>query len=251
MWQLIIFSFLSKNVQDRYKTRKECTSFPDCLTLSFCDFIGDLLPQWACFTLHSRKTFFLIRHIANTSVRTCMPACWLFSIVVTSSLMWAEKLPTLWTWFRYMTKCKPERTVCSCDITYSWHQIRRIFLSQEWENKINPTNQPWLSPFSPPAASIRDDMKFTWNVHVHYFVNMCIYIIYIYYVHCIYFKFVLFHISYTCHTYNIDFKYSTLTRSFVYSYHKDVECDKMTKIKVCLWNTDYAPGGIKVQKSYI
>ena len=33
-------------------------TFLDCLALTFCDFIGDLLLEWACLTLQGGTTFF-------------------------------------------------------------------------------------------------------------------------------------------------------------------------------------------------
>ena len=33
------------------------STFLDCLALTFCDVIGELLPEWACLTLQGGKTF--------------------------------------------------------------------------------------------------------------------------------------------------------------------------------------------------
>ena len=43
-------------------------TFLDCLALTFCDVIGDLLPEWACLTLRGGTTFLLTSKLADISV---------------------------------------------------------------------------------------------------------------------------------------------------------------------------------------
>ena len=43
-------------------------TFLDCLALTFCDFIGELLPEWACLTLQGGTTFLLTSKLADIPV---------------------------------------------------------------------------------------------------------------------------------------------------------------------------------------
>ena len=48
--------------------------FLDCLALTFCDIIGELLPEWACLTLQGGTTFLLTSKLADipvSRVRNC------------------------------------------------------------------------------------------------------------------------------------------------------------------------------------
>ena len=40
----------------------------DCLALTFCDVIGELLPEWACLTLQGGTTFLLTSKLADIPV---------------------------------------------------------------------------------------------------------------------------------------------------------------------------------------
>ena len=42
--------------------------FIDCLVLTFCDIIGELLPEWACLTLQGGTTFLLTSKLADIPV---------------------------------------------------------------------------------------------------------------------------------------------------------------------------------------
>ena len=44
------------------------STFLDCLALTFCDVIGDLLPEWACLTLQGGTTFLLTSKLADIPV---------------------------------------------------------------------------------------------------------------------------------------------------------------------------------------
>ena len=43
-------------------------TFLDCLALTFCDVIGELLPEWACLTLQGGTTFLLTSKFADIPV---------------------------------------------------------------------------------------------------------------------------------------------------------------------------------------
>ena len=43
-------------------------TFLDCLALTFCDVIGELLPEWACLTLQGGTTFLLTSKLADIPV---------------------------------------------------------------------------------------------------------------------------------------------------------------------------------------
>ena len=44
------------------------TYFLDCLALTFCDVIGESLPEWACLTLQGGTTFLLTSKLADIPV---------------------------------------------------------------------------------------------------------------------------------------------------------------------------------------
>ena len=53
-------------------------TFLDCLALTFCDVIGELLPEWACLTLQGGTTFLLTSKLADipvSRVRKSDPLC--------------------------------------------------------------------------------------------------------------------------------------------------------------------------------
>ena len=43
-------------------------TFLDCMALTFCDVIGELLPEWACLTLQGGTTFLLTSKLAEIPV---------------------------------------------------------------------------------------------------------------------------------------------------------------------------------------
>ena len=43
-------------------------TFLDCLAVTFCDVIGELLPEWACLTLQGGTTFLLTSKLADIPV---------------------------------------------------------------------------------------------------------------------------------------------------------------------------------------
>ena len=68
---------LSLNVVISYSCLKQCkidlkctidVTFQDCFTLSFCDVIGDLHPEWACRTLLGGTTFRLASNLADIPI---------------------------------------------------------------------------------------------------------------------------------------------------------------------------------------
>ena len=50
-------------------------TFQDCLALTFCDVIGELLPEWACLTLQGGTTFLLTSKLADIPVSRVRNAC--------------------------------------------------------------------------------------------------------------------------------------------------------------------------------
>ena len=48
--------------------RRLDATFLDCLALTFCDAIGELLPEWACLTLQDGTTFLLTSKLADIPV---------------------------------------------------------------------------------------------------------------------------------------------------------------------------------------
>ena len=51
-----------------YLKRTLDATFLDCLALTFCDVIGELLPEWACLTLQGGTTFLLTSKLADIPV---------------------------------------------------------------------------------------------------------------------------------------------------------------------------------------
>ena len=43
-------------------------TFLDCLAFTFCDVIGELLPEWACLTLQGGTTFLLTSKLADIPI---------------------------------------------------------------------------------------------------------------------------------------------------------------------------------------
>ena len=50
-------------------------TFLDCLALTFCDIIGELLPKWACLTLQCGTTFLLTSKLADIPVSRVRNLC--------------------------------------------------------------------------------------------------------------------------------------------------------------------------------
>ena len=67
MWCSIIFLILDQNCKICLKRTLDA-SFLDCLALTFCDVIGELLPEWACLTLQRGTTFLLTSKLADIPV---------------------------------------------------------------------------------------------------------------------------------------------------------------------------------------
>ena len=50
-------------------------TFLDCLASTFCDVIGELLPEWACLTLQGGTTFLLTSNLADIPVSRMRKLC--------------------------------------------------------------------------------------------------------------------------------------------------------------------------------
>ena len=50
-------------------------TFLDCFALTFCDIIGELLPEWACLTLQGGTTFLLTSKLADIPVSRVRKQC--------------------------------------------------------------------------------------------------------------------------------------------------------------------------------
>ena len=67
----VVFDYFSHSC---LKMCKKClkrtldATFLDCLALTFCDVIGELLPEWACLTLQGGTTFLLTSKLADIPV---------------------------------------------------------------------------------------------------------------------------------------------------------------------------------------
>ena len=67
----VVFDYFSHSCPKMFKIRLKRTldvTFLDCLALTFCDVIGELLPEWACLTLHGGTTFLLTAKLAYMPV---------------------------------------------------------------------------------------------------------------------------------------------------------------------------------------
>ena len=84
-------------------------TFLDCLALTFCDVIGELLPEWACLTLQGGTTFLLTLKLADIPV---------------SRVRIIESITTLWKGqgnpIRVSMICNPRRGLPSRGCCKSW-----------------------------------------------------------------------------------------------------------------------------------
>ena len=49
---------------------------------------------------------------------------WLWHVVIICGQLWLQKLPHEEQWFRKVTKCKSEQTICNCKMAYSnWKRL--------------------------------------------------------------------------------------------------------------------------------
>ena len=73
----VVFDYFSHSCPKMCKIclkRPLDATFLDCLALTFCDVIGELLPEWACLTLQGGTTFLLTSKLADipvSRVRIC------------------------------------------------------------------------------------------------------------------------------------------------------------------------------------
>ena len=66
--QSYVYIKMCKILVDIKRTQRVDAIFLYCLALKFCDVIGDLLPEWACLTIHGRTTFRLTSNLAEIAV---------------------------------------------------------------------------------------------------------------------------------------------------------------------------------------
>ena len=98
----VVFDYFSHSC---LKMCKKClkrtldATFLDCLALTFCDVIGELLPEWACLTLQGGTTFLLTSKLADipvSRVRISSPKSKNISLSTVASLVseieWVKKL---------------------------------------------------------------------------------------------------------------------------------------------------------------
>ena len=67
----VVIDYFSHSCLKMCKIRLKRTldaTFLDCLALTFCDVIGELLPEWACLTLQGGTTFLLTSKLADIPV---------------------------------------------------------------------------------------------------------------------------------------------------------------------------------------
>ena len=65
MWWLITFLILALKCAKIWLKRTLDATFLDCLALTFCDVIDELLPEWACLILQGGTTFLLTSKLAD------------------------------------------------------------------------------------------------------------------------------------------------------------------------------------------
>ena len=75
----LVFLFLSKMCKICLNCILDAT-FLDCLALTFCDVIGELLPEWACLTLQDWTTFLLTSKLADIPVSRVRKMYFLISL---------------------------------------------------------------------------------------------------------------------------------------------------------------------------
>ena len=66
----VVIDYFSHSCLKMCKTCLKCTlcaTFADCLALTYCNIIGELLPEWACLTLQG-GTFLLTSKLADIPV---------------------------------------------------------------------------------------------------------------------------------------------------------------------------------------
>ena len=67
----VVFDYFSHSCPKMCKIclkRPLDATFLDCLALTFCGVIGELLPEWACLTLQGGTTFLLTSKLADIPV---------------------------------------------------------------------------------------------------------------------------------------------------------------------------------------
>ena len=74
----VVFDYFSHSCPKMCKIclkRPLDVTFLDCLALTFCDVIGELLPEWACLTLQGGTTFLLTSKLADIPVSRVRKGC--------------------------------------------------------------------------------------------------------------------------------------------------------------------------------
>ena len=116
----------------------------DCLVFTFCDGIGDLLPEWACLTLQVGKTFRLTSNFADFPVSRVgiqylilHRRCWSILLLVVwfgvDFLLWCYR----WITFGIGLCHPPGWKNISPDVKFE------IFLSHEWEYSFSFLRQEY------------------------------------------------------------------------------------------------------------
>ena len=87
MWCLVIFFHSWLKMCEIWLKRTLDATFLDCLALTFCDVIGELLPEWVRLTLQGGTTFLLTSKLADIPVSRVRIVCVLALRPVSSKLI--------------------------------------------------------------------------------------------------------------------------------------------------------------------
>ena len=117
------------------------TTFLDCLALMFCDFIRELLPEWACLILQGGTTFHLTSILADIPVSR---------VRIHTDVKGYDLVPTL-RWYIVTPVLR-----ISSSITIRWGI---------WDSIITPLELPWRHPCTYPEMIYGDSR--TEDVVVH------------------------------------------------------------------------------------
>ena len=81
----VVFDYFSHSCPKMCKIclkRPLDATFLDCLALTFCDVIGELLPEWACLTLQGGTAFLLTSKLADIPVSRVRIPCPFRNVVI-------------------------------------------------------------------------------------------------------------------------------------------------------------------------
>ena len=110
----VVFNYFSHSCPKMCKICLKRTldaTFLDCLALTFCDVMGQLLPEWVCLTLQGRTTFLLTSKLADIPVSrvrkgdldsciTLTGSVHLATSIATFYIIWTRHLILVWHWNR-------------------------------------------------------------------------------------------------------------------------------------------------------